>query len=127
MVVARRVFCSLFIALLVGFARSACDNGIEFYWDDKPQKVFATAYATSDDYSGSHVPQFRGSFIAKITGSHNFKLYSATYSTSEAYTPSSEFVFESISRGQGEKTWYWRTDLSKDFRYAIRFHTIDHY
>jgi hypothetical protein len=115
------------LALLLYSATAACENGLEFYWNNNYEKVYTTAYATTDDYGGSHVPEFRGSFVARISGSHNFKLYSATYSTSELYHSSSELIFEGVSRGAAQNTWYWRTDLEKDFRYAIRFHTTDNY
>jgi hypothetical protein len=115
------------LSLLLSFVQSECNNGIELYWGGVFEKNYATAYATSDGYAGTHTPEFRGSFVAKIGGMHNFKLYSATYGTSVAFTSKTEFIFENVSRGTQSHTWYWETKLFKDFRYSMRFHTTTHY
>jgi hypothetical protein len=71
------MFCLL--ALVCHAASAVCQSGIWRYWGGNPVNVLLSAYADSGDLSGSQVLELRGSFVARITGEHEFKLWQSLY------------------------------------------------
>jgi hypothetical protein len=107
---------------------SDCPAGIQFYWGGVYQKDLGTAFQDSAYYNGSQTPEFRGSFVAKVTSEHVFELWSSTYSTSNQHIPSTQFQFDGMNGGTGERKWQWNAStLTKDFRYRLVLMTTDHY
>jgi hypothetical protein len=117
----------LAFCLLICQTISVCQQGIEYYWGGNYQRIFSTAWASSNDFSGSHTAEFRGSFVSRITGYHKFELWSDTYGTSIFWTPSTKFIFDWEDRGTHKELWQWNTDLVKDFRYQMRLTVQDYY
>jgi hypothetical protein len=89
--------------------------------------VLSSAYADSGDLNGSRLLELRGSFVARITGEHEFKLWQTTYGTSTFSAARPKWTFEDMTYGPGpaDANWYVQKHLTKDFRYYMRQWAVD--
>jgi hypothetical protein len=105
----------------------ACTQGLEAYFGGF-KEVVPKDNADSKSYSSSHVLELQGFFIARVTGSHRFELWSGTYSWSSIlYTPKTTFELDGASEGPHQRTWQYTTRLAKDFGYSMSLVTNDNY
>jgi hypothetical protein len=113
-------------ALCASLGRSACDQGLECYFNGY-RGIKSVAFADSVNYSGSHYLELPGSFVTRISGSHEFKLCGQTYSWSVGWISESRFTFHGTDYRPDGYDWYQTLTLTKDFRYSMRLATTDHY
>jgi hypothetical protein len=97
-----------------------CTNGIWRTWDRSRVDLYGETHAESTDLSGSEVLGFIGSFRARETCTHIFRMWSTTYKTSNPWTPGIELHLDDAGSGIPEQGSDWGgRDLVKDYSYRL--------
>jgi hypothetical protein len=104
-----------FLSLLSALSFSICESpGI--YCRSDSLRTCSSAYVEWEAAFSEYQLMLYGSFVAKSTTGHTFRIYSdSTSSLSD--DPSANFVFDTDSRGNQEGTWDYPISLFKDWRY----------
>jgi hypothetical protein len=104
-----------FLSLLFALSLSICESpGI--YCRSDSLRTCSSDYVYWEAWFSDYQLMLYGSFVAKSTAGHTFRIYSA--STSDlSDDPSANFVFDTDSRGNQDGTWDYPISLFKDWRY----------
>jgi hypothetical protein len=116
-------------SLLLASAASICEQGLGYYWNGALARIAHVALEYCADLSGSYIPEFRGSFIARVSEHHKFKIWCNPFESATLWPvkPESIFTFDNVFRVQGQDDQFWEEDLVKDFRYQISQRIHDNY
>jgi hypothetical protein len=120
----------MLIVALVGLLRagSCTDGGLEAFWGtssgwDGSMGCYATVDFDSAGCNGTAYAKFRGSFVAKESGSHAFLTWRESYCGTHSFDVCSaavtiQFTWEGTAYGYNNGGTYTYT-LTQDFRYRV--------
>jgi hypothetical protein len=103
---------------------AVCPQGLIVAWGYVADRVVTSAYAESGIVNEPHTLEFWGSFVARVTGDHYFRMWSHTYGVSSLKKATAKLTWDNSAEylpDEGNKEWFQTFVLNRDFRYALLF------